>query len=78
MTHICRNCKRAFATVLELELHRDTCSRSQLFCRRCGERFAERTATTDGWHYRCPGEDCDGQGLGDDLRQVEDVRLTTR
>ncbi|MFB6172528.1 MAG: HVO_2901 family zinc finger protein [Haloarculaceae archaeon] len=78
MTHTCRNCKQTFGTELELELHRDSCSRDQLFCRRCGERFSERTATEDGWHYRCPNEDCDGAGLGQDLRPVESVRLATR
>lgn len=78
MTHTCRNCKRAFSTELELELHRDSCSRDQLFCEECGGRFAERTATEDGWHYRCPNEDCDGEGLGEDLRSVENVRLATQ
>lgn len=78
MTHTCRNCKRAFSTELELELHRDSCSRAQLFCGKCGERFAERTATEDGWHYQCPNENCDGEGLGEDLRPVENVRLATR
>jgi len=75
MTHTCRDCKRTFSSELELELHQDTCSSGQLFCDECGERFAERAATTDGWHYRCPNEDCDGTGVGDDIRQVRDVRL---
>jgi len=78
MTHTCRNCKQMFSTELELELHRDKCSKDQLFCERCGERFAERTATEDGWHYRCPTEDCDGEGIGEDLNRVNDVRLATR
>jgi hypothetical protein len=75
MTHICRDCKRTFSSELELELHRDTCSEGQLICDSCGERFAERSATTDGWHYRCPNEDCDGAGIGEDIHKVQDVRL---
>jgi hypothetical protein len=75
MTHTCRDCKRTFSSELELELHRDTCSEGQLICDSCGERFAERTATTDGWHYRCPNEDCDGEGIGEDIHKVQDVRL---
>ena len=75
MTHTCRDCKRTFSSELELELHRDTCSEGQLICDSCGERFAERTATTDGWHYRCPSEDCDGEGIGEDIHKVRDVRL---
>jgi hypothetical protein len=75
MPHTCRNCKRTFSSALELDLHRDTCSDGQLFCDDCGERFAESAATTDGWHYRCPNEDCDGAGIGEDIHQVRDVRL---
>jgi len=75
MSHVCRNCKRAFGTELELELHLDTCTEGQLFCDECGERFAERTATEDGWHYRCPTENCDGNGMGDDIHKVSEVRL---
>jgi hypothetical protein len=75
MTHTCRDCKRTFSSELELELHRDTCSEGQLICDACGERFAERAATTDGWHYRCPNEDCDGTGIGEDIHKVQDVRL---
>ena len=75
MTHTCRDCKRTFSSELELELHRDTCSEGQLICDSCGERFAERAATTDGWHYRCPNEDCDGAGIGEDIHKVQDVRL---
>jgi hypothetical protein len=71
--HTCRNCKRTFSTELELELHRDSCTDDQLFCTECGERFAERRATTDGWHYACPSEDCDGTGIGEDLRPVRDA-----
>lgn len=78
MTRICRECKRTFASELELELHRDKCSADQLFCGQCGEKFPERTATTDGWHYRCPDEDCDGKGLGEDLHRVDEVRIATR
>jgi hypothetical protein len=71
--HTCRNCKRTFSTELQLELHRDSCTDDQLFCTECGERFAERRATTDGWHYACPSEDCDGTGIGEDLRPVRDA-----
>lgn len=78
MTHICRNCKRAFTSKLELELHRDNCSADQLFCEQCGERFAEQAATTDGWHYRCPNEGCTGEGLEADLHRVDEVRIATR
>ncbi len=75
MTHTCRDCKRTFGSELELELHRDTCSEGQLICDSCGERFSERAATTDGWHYRCPDEDCGGAGIGEDIHKVQDVRL---
>jgi predicted RNA-binding Zn-ribbon protein involved in translation (DUF1610 family) len=43
--------------------------RDLLECRRCGARFPEGTATTDGWHYACP-ECGEGRGIGDGLRQV--------
>jgi len=75
MPHTCRNCKRTFGTRLELELHEDTCCAGQLFCDECGERFSEGEATEDGWHYRCPGEDCEGTGIGEDIHKVTDVRL---
>jgi hypothetical protein len=78
MTHTCRNCKRTFTSELELELHRDTCSDSQLFCENCGDRFAERRATRDGWHYECPNDDCDGSGIGEDLRRVRDAITVSR
>jgi len=75
MPHTCRNCKRTFSSELELSLHEDNCGDGQLFCDECGERFAEEDATEDGWHYRCPTEDCDGEGIGEDIRKVTDVRL---
>ena len=75
MAHTCRHCKRTFGTELELELHRDTCADEQLFCEQCGERFSERRATRDGWHYTCPTEECAGSGLGEDLHRVADARL---
>lgn len=78
MVHTCRNCKRTFGTELELELHRDHCVDDQLACTRCGERFAERVATRDGWHYECPNEDCDGSGLGEDLRALDDALSVSR
>jgi DNA-directed RNA polymerase subunit RPC12/RpoP len=73
MVHTCRNCKRTFSTELQYELHRDTCWDDQLICTRCGERFAERGATEDGWHYRCPNDDCDADGIGEDLQPIADV-----
>lgn len=78
MVYTCRTCNRTFQSELDLELHRDTCSEGQLFCQKCGERFADRTATEDGWYYRCPNEDCDGEGIGQDLRVVDDVLLVER
>ncbi|MFB6152403.1 MAG: transcriptional regulator [Haloarculaceae archaeon] len=75
MTHVCRDCKRTFASELELELHRDVCPAGQLFCDECGARFAERSATEDGWHYRCPTDGCDGDGMGGDIHRVSDVRI---
>ncbi|QCC50579.1 hypothetical protein [Halapricum salinum] len=75
MVHTCRHCKRTFTDELAYELHQDTCSSGQLYCDECGERFAERTATRDGWHYTCPTEDCDGTGIGEDIHQVRDARL---
>ncbi|MFC6721669.1 HVO_2901 family zinc finger protein [Halobacteriaceae archaeon SHR40] len=77
MVHTCRNCKRTFSSELELDLHQDNCTEGDLFCDRCGERFSERKATTDGWHYRCPTEDCDGEGIGEEIHKVTDVRLQT-
>lgn len=78
MTHTCRDCNRTFTSKLEYELHCDTCSADDLVCEVCGERFPERTATEDGWHYRCPTDGCDGEGIGDDLYSVEKLRLATR
>ena len=78
MPHTCRNCKRTFGTELELELHLDTCSAGQLYCDECGGRFTERSATEDGWHYRCPNDDCDGEGIGDDIHNVSDARVTNQ
>ncbi|WP_332899254.1 MULTISPECIES: transcriptional regulator [unclassified Haladaptatus] len=75
MVHTCRNCKRAFTSKLDLQLHQDNCSDAQLFCSQCGERFAERRATRDGWYYRCPTEDCEGQEIGEDLHYVSDMMV---
>lgn len=47
-----------------------TRGRDLLLCRKCGSTFPEGQATRDGWHYECPTEDCDGEGLGDGLRRV--------
>ena len=75
MAHTCRDCKRTFGSKLELDLHRDNCSEGQLFCKECGERFPERAGTEDGWHYRCPNDDCDGEEIGEDIHRVTDVRM---
>ncbi|MFB6206592.1 MAG: HVO_2901 family zinc finger protein [Haloglomus sp.] len=78
MAHVCRNCKRTFSTELELELHRDTCeAASQLVCKECGEKVSERRATRDGWHYRCPNDDCSGAGLGENLFRADDFSITS-
>lgn len=76
--YTCRTCKRTFATELALSLHRDSCSEGQLFCQVCGDRFAERRATRDGWHYACPNEDCEGEGLTEDLLRIDDMRIAVR
>jgi len=73
--HKCRDCGRAFSSELKYELHRDTCSRDRLLCRSCGNRFGEREATTDGWHYRCPDEGCEAEGLGESIVRLEDARV---
>lgn len=78
MTHTCRNCKRTFSSELQYELHRDTCSSEALVCRCCGSRFPERRATADGWHYACPNDDCEGAGLGEDLRSVREFSVAAR
>jgi hypothetical protein len=79
MTHVCRDCKRTFSTELELQLHKDTCDAAdKLVCQECGEKVSERRATRDGWHYRCPNEDCDGAGLGEDLHKAGDFSVATR
>ena len=72
--YTCRDCNQSFSTELALELHRDKCEKGQLFCESCGGRFSERVATRDGWHYRCPDEDCDGEGLGEDIVRIEDIK----
>jgi hypothetical protein len=77
MPHTCRECKRTFNSELELELHQDNCEDEQLFCDACGTRFPEGEATEDGWHYRCPDPACDGDGIGEDIHKVSDVRLQT-
>ncbi len=73
--YTCRTCNRAFSTELALELHLDQCETDQLFCKKCGNRFGERGATRDGWHYHCTDEECDGEGIGEDLVRVEDIRI---
>ena len=74
MSHVCRNCNRAFGSSLELALHRDTCGADDLLCAKCGEQFPEASATRDGWHYECPNEECDGAGIGEDLRALDAIR----
>jgi len=46
---------------------------SLLFCGRCGERFEASEATDDGWYYRCPSDDCDAEGIHEELYPVKDV-----
>ncbi|MCU4925162.1 transcriptional regulator [Halobacteria archaeon AArc-dxtr1] len=76
--HTCRDCNRSFSTELDLELHRDTCERAELFCGVCGNRFREVDATRDGWHYTCPADDCDAEGIENDLGRVEELRPASR
>lgn len=78
MAYTCRDCKQTFSSQLKLELHKDNCGADMLFCELCGEKFAERGATRDGWHYSCPTNGCDGKGIGEDLYEVDSVRLTIR
>jgi len=47
-----------------------TRGRDLLLCRKCGSTFPEGQATRDGWHYECPTEGCDSEGLGEGLRRV--------
>jgi len=74
--HTCRTCNRTFTSELQYELHQDSCGADDLVCRECGERFSEPAATRDGWHYRCPNDDCEGEGLTEDLVRLEDTRIT--
>lgn len=76
--YTCRTCKRTFSTELALDLHRDSCETDQLFCEECGNRFSERSATRDGWHYHCTNESCGGEGIGEDLVRIEDIRIAPR
>lgn len=78
MSHSCASCDRTFESRLALDLHEDTCGADQLFCRSCGERFAEAEGTKDGWYYECPNSECDGAGIGEDLVQLEKVRVAAR
>lgn len=75
MSHTCETCGSSFSSELKLDLHRDSCGDDQLFCRECGERFAADRATQDGWFYTCPNDDCEGEGIGEDLVQVDEVRV---
>ena len=74
----CGTCRKTFSNEFELDVHRDTCDDDLLFCRVCGERFAERRATRDGWSYRCTTDGCEGEGIGEDLFRIEDVRMRKR
>ena len=69
--HTCRICNQTFSTKLRLELHRDTCVEETLLCQQCGDQFSEAAATRDGWHYQCPNDDCDGEGLTEDLYRLD-------
>lgn len=75
MTFSCRHCGRTFETRVDRELHRDRCTDDALVCRECGERFPADGATTDGWHYECPDDDCDATGIGEGLRRVRETPL---
>jgi len=70
MPYSCRHCGRTYAAELDRDLHAERCGENRLVCRVCGERFDERRATTDGWHYECPNPDCDATGIGEGLRRV--------
>jgi hypothetical protein len=76
--HTCTHCSRTFQSELQYELHVDTCGENQLLCRECGDRFSERAATRDGWHYRCPSEDCDGEGLTEDIVELTDAKVASQ
>ena len=75
MSHSCDACGETFPSKLRLELHRDTCGEDEMVCRECGERFDAARATTDGWHYACPNDDCDGEGLGESLVQLDEAKV---
>lgn len=75
--HTCRSCDQSFRTELALELHEDACEDGSLLCQVCGDRFLESDATEDGWHYACPNPDCDGEGLEEDLFDVQNIRKAT-
>lgn len=53
-----------------VNLHRETKGRELLVCRKCGTRFPEGKATQDGWHYRCPEDGCNAEGIGEGLRRL--------
>ncbi|MFC7210480.1 transcriptional regulator [Natronoarchaeum sp. GCM10025321] len=76
--HTCRICNQTFSTKLKLELHRDTCKQDTLLCEQCGDKFSEAAATRDGWHYRCPNDDCDGEGLTEDLYRLNTASVERR
>lgn len=78
MTHGCERCGAAFESEVDLAIHRDRCTDGELFCDDCGDRFREADATDDGWTYRCPNEDCDAEGIGDELYPVENVRVAVQ
>ena len=62
----------------DVDLSRDTSNfEEKLFCGQCGERFLADQATQDGWYYRCPNEDCEGEGIHEDLYPVKDVLPST-
>jgi len=71
----CKACGRTFTDHAAYELHVESCADVTLVCRSCGSKFEEASATEDGWHYRCPEQDCDGEGLGDGLKRVGESLL---
>ncbi len=78
MSYRCDGCGSAFDSELDRDIHRDRCEDGTLQCDRCGERFPEASATDDGWRYRCPGDGCDGEGIGTDLYRVRTMRVVTQ
>ncbi len=63
-------CAGDFPAMVGMNVLRESKGRDVLLCRKCGAEFPEGQATRDGWHYRCPEDDCDAEGLGEGLRRA--------